>query len=172
MSGFELHLNSIGEGKGVATYVKTGEMRPKNNIKNPQAQISLLSSADLDVVNVYRSQGMNNAELAEQLENIIDKSKLTVICGDFNLCYIEDRDNEVTRMLENIGFTQLVSEATHYKGRHIDHVYSNHDVKCIQVDVSLYSPYYLAKDHDAICITIIKVPEQILPGRGKYSVKK
>ena len=86
------------------------------------------------------------------------------------LCHIQAA--LYSALLENTGFAQLVSEATHYKGRHIDHVYSNHDVKCIQVDVSLYSPYYLAKDHDAICITLTKVPERILPGRGKYSVKK
>ena len=97
---------------------------PKNDIKKGLAQISLLSSIDLDIINVYRSQGMNNAELAKDLERLINMSKLTIICGDFNLCYIAQQDNEVTQMLVQAGFAQQVYEATHFKGGHIDHVYS------------------------------------------------
>ena len=99
--GFELHLNSSGVGKGIGTYFKSGLFSPQVNITKPLAQITLLSSPDLDVVNVYRSQGMNNTDLAHDLRDIIDKSKLTLICGDFNLCYVDDRSNEVTRLLEN-----------------------------------------------------------------------
>ena len=103
--------------------------------------------------------------------DIIDKSKLTLICGDLNLCYIDDRSNEVTRLLENEGFSQLVHEATHFKGGHIDHVYSNHNRENFQIEVSLYSPYYLAKDHDALCVTITKTPGRAIPGVAKYAVR-
>ena len=75
-------------------------------------------------------------------------------------------------MLEHAGFAQLVHEATHFKGGHIDHVYSNHNPSQLNVGISLYSPFYLAKDHDAICITVTKVAEKVLPGCGKYSTKK
>ena len=115
---------------------------------------------------------MSNTELANELKEIIDTSKLTLICGDFNLCYVDDRDNAVTRMLENKGFSQLVHEATHFKGGHIDHVYSNHSLTNFQIEVTLYSPYYLAKDHDAVCVTIIKATGQATPGVGKYAVRK
>jgi hypothetical protein len=38
-------------------------------------------------------------------------------------------------------------EASHLAGGHIDHVYTN----CQEdADVALYSPYYCAKDHDAL----------------------
>ena len=170
--GFELHLNSSGAGKGIGTYFKSGLISPQVDITKSRAQITLLSSSELDVVNVYRSQGMSNAELAHDLKDIINKSNLTIICGDFNICYVDDRDNEVTRMLEYEGFSQLVHEATHFKGGHIDHVYSNHNPKDFQIAVSLYSPYYLAKDHDAICVTIIKNPVRALNGEGKYAVRK
>jgi hypothetical protein len=169
---YELHLNSNGVGKGIGTYFKSGLISPEVDITKSRAQITLLSSPELDVVNVYRSQGMNNAELAHDLKDIINNSKFTLICGDFNLCYVDDRDNEVTRMLEYEGFSQLVHEATHFKGGHIDHVYSNHSSKDFQIGVSLYSPYYLAKDHDAICVTIIKNPERAFTGAGKYAVRK
>ena len=47
---------------------------------------------------------MDNGELANDLRCMINKSKLTVICGDFNLCYIDDSNNVVTKMLESEGF--------------------------------------------------------------------
>ena len=70
------------------------------------------------------------------------------------MCFIDQRDNEVTKMLEDHGFIQLVGEATHWKGGHIDHVYINHDPSLFQADVAMYSPYYTSKDHDALLITI------------------
>ena len=76
------------------------------------------------------------------------------MCGALNKCLVSQRGNEVTAMLENLGFRQLVNAATHLMGGHIDHVYSNHDQKRFRVDVMIYSPYYTCKDHDALCITI------------------
>ena len=63
-------------------------------------------------------------------------------------------------MLEDNGFSQLVNVATHFRGGHIDHVYSNHDPQLFNVKVNLYSPFYLASDHDAICVTITKPPKR------------
>ena len=102
---------------------------------------------------------MNHDELANESKSLINKSKFTLICGDFNLCYIESRTNAVTTMLECLGFTQLVHEATHIKGGHIDHVYRNHNPECVVVNVCLYSPYYLARPHDAIT----KTPAKVVP---------
>ena len=127
---------------------------------------------EVDIINVYRSQGMNNAVLAKDLQGVINMSRVTIICGDFNLCYMDQRGNEVTQMLEQAGFVQQVHEATHFKGGHIDHVYSNHDPSQMNVMISLYSPYYLAKDHDAVCITVTKVAKKAPQVCGKYSTKK
>ena len=49
-----------------------------------------------------------------------------------------------------MGFKQLVQVSTHIEGHHIDHVY----VLDFQAHVELYSPYYTAKDHDGLLITI------------------
>ena len=166
--GYELHLNSVGVGKGVGTYIKANVLIPMLNITKEKAQVTLLSSSELDIINLYRSKGMDNVELASDLRNIINKSKLTVICGDFNLCYIDDHKNEVTKMLESEGFEQMVHEATHFMGGHIDHVYSNHNHHEYQLDVSLYSPYYLAKDHDALLVTINKIPVRTSPRQRKF----
>ena len=124
-------------------------------MKQPRAQISKMSAKEVDVINIYRSQGTNNAELAENLKQLIDEKRLTIVCGDINLCFVNERGNKITTMLEHHGFKQMVMSASHLKGGHIDHVYSNHDPNIYTVDIMMYSPYYTSQDHDAFCITII-----------------
>ena len=114
---------------------------------------------------------MSNTELADDLRGIIDQSKLTVVCGDFNMCFIDQRQNNVTEMLERCGFTQLNQDASHFQGGHIDHVYTNHSTKKFQVHVSQYCPYYLAKDHNDLLITITKTPGRSFQNSGKYSAR-
>ena len=154
--GFELHLNSVGDGKGIGTYYKMDNISFDMDIKKKTVQITKMSSSEIDIINIYRSQGADNLEVADGLRNMINEEKLTVVCGDFNLCFIDKRENIVTKMLESHGFTQLVKEATHFKGGHIDHVYSNHDPGMFKVEVMMYSPYYTSRDHDALCITLFK----------------
>ena len=60
-------------------------------------------------------------------------------------------------MLEDLGFHQLVTEATHLKGGHLDQVYSNHDPKKFKTEILMYSPYYTSLDHDAISLTLRQV---------------
>ena len=160
LPGFDLHLNSSGIGKGIATYYKPSQGSPDIDIKKQKVQITKICNAEIDVVTIYRSQGADNSELAKDLRQIINKAKPTIICGDLNLCFIKERNNEVTRMLEGQGFSQLVGEASHLQGGHIDHVYSNHDPDIFKVDIMMYSPYYTSRDHDAFCITIMHAANQ------------
>ena len=85
---------------------------------------------------------------------MIDPSKSTVICGDFNICYKQDRDNKLIKALQNLGFRQTVTEATHIDGGLIDHVYIREAGTIQEILTNMYSPYYTALDHDAICITL------------------
>ena len=63
----------------------------------------------------------------------------------------KQKNNRLIKRLEDLGFQQLIKEATHFAGGHIDHIYVNHQAV---VDVSLYSPYYCAKDHDALLAVV------------------
>ena len=94
--------------------------------------------------------------MAKDLDQIIDQTKPTIICGDLNFCYITQRANLVTTILEGKGFRQLIEEASHLQGGHIDHVYSNLDPDIFKVDIMMYSPYYTSRDHDAFCINIMQ----------------
>ena len=64
-----------------------------------------------------------------------------------------NRTNRLVQGLESNDFNQLVKDATHMRGRHIDHAYWR-DLEKTWTEPLLerYSPYY--SDHDAICLTI------------------
>ena len=79
---------------------------------------------------------------------------MNVICGDVNICFKSDRGNKLIKSLEENGFEQFVKEATHIKGGLIDHAYIRSGLDSVEIDVSIYSPYYCAKDHDAVLISL------------------
>ena len=51
-----------------------------------------------------------------------------------------------------------MNEATHINGGHIDHVYLKTE-ESMNASVELYSPYYTAKDHDALCVSFPETEE-------------
>ena len=154
--GYILTLNSIGPGKGVATYGRLSHDQSFTKVKTTNYQIIQSEAHSVNIINIYRSQGANNSELLKDLGRIMDKAKPTIICGDINLCFVKQRNNEVVRTLEEQGFQQLIREASHIGGGHIDHVYSNLDQKIFKITIMMYSPYYTSRDHDALCICITR----------------
>ena len=113
-----------------------------------------MCSSEIDVLTVYRSSGGNTDDLLKDIISLIDKSKSTVLCGDFNFCSAKEKNCPFSRTLKNMGFEERVKVATHIKGGHIDHVYFFCPNKKFSLDAMLYSPYYPTKDHDAICSTV------------------
>ena len=152
--GFRLHVNSIGRGKGIATYGALMLDDAYFDIKREKVQMTRLMTPALDVISIYRSQGAKNVDVAQDISQIIREGTPTIICGDLNLCYLTNRENEVTNVLKRLGFIQLVREASHLQGGHLDHVYSNLDHSLFNVSVQMYSPYYTYYDHDGFLITI------------------
>ena len=152
--GYDVSHNSLGKGKGVSTYFRYNMGKPSVTVNRQKVQISMLETEEVNVINIYRSQGADNQEIMRDLLQMISKDKPSLICGDFNLCYIDERDNQITRMLEDQNFKQLVTEASHFQGGHIDHVYSNLNPAMFEIEVSMYSPYYTSRDHDGFCTSI------------------
>ena len=63
------------------------------------------------------------------------------------------KNEKITQWLENNQFSQLMREATHIKGRLLDHFYFKPSGNTSQnPSMHRYSPYYA--DHDAIYATI------------------
>ena len=153
LDGYSEHFNSVGPGKGLAIYFKAETFKHIEDIKKQKMQLTKMGSPDLDVIALYRSEQGNSSELLEHIIQLIAPDKNTVICGDFNICYLATRNNRITKYLEQNGFIQLMKEPTHIQGRLLDHFYfrprQNNDVK---TEIFRYSPYYT--DHDAICTTV------------------
>ena len=153
IDGFALHLNSTGPGKGLATYYRPDKFLHHTDFNSDNMQITMLNSAQIDVICVYKSND-NNA-LLQNLLHFINPLKTTLVCGDFNICLAENPHNHVSQSLQQLGFSQLIQEATHFEGGHLDHAYFHNNAD-LTAHPSLYSPYYTARDHDALLLTVTK----------------
>ena len=155
IDGFTACFNSVGPGKGLAIYTRDNSFKETRNVNSKNMQITVLESNELKIIIVYRSEQGNITELYQHIKDDILEEKSTVIAGDLNICYKTQRSNKITQFLENNGFIQLVTEATHTMGRQIDHMYLKIG-STIQKNHSIYrySPYYT--DHDALCLTLKK----------------
>ena len=88
------------------------------------------------------------------MKSVIEADRPTLITGDFNLCFVKNPTNSITKELLQMGFTQMVTTATHIRGGHIDHAYwRDQDSLWNEPELEIYSPYY--SDHDALLITIV-----------------
>jgi hypothetical protein len=152
IDGYNSQHNSIGRGKGVTVYYKASKFTHQQDVKDEKIQISKFFGHNLDIIAVYKAPNGNDGLLRDHLSCLIDWNRSTMICGDFNMCFIDNRNNRSTKFLLNSGFKQLVHEATHINGGHIDHVYLRTD-ESMNATFELYSPYYTAKDHDALCVS-------------------
>ena len=156
ITGFKEYLNSKGPGKGIALFIKEDTYQHKVDITEEKLQITVVGSHDLDIITVYRSEQGSTLQLIQHLGSLINPGKAIVVCGDFNICYRETRNNRVTKFLNQLGFSQLMKEPTHMRGRTIDHFYFRGGSVLQENPIILrYSPYY--SDHNAICTTINKM---------------
>ena len=160
LQGYNSHFMNIGNGKGMATFYKNGSAKHELDITDKNMQITKLTSPSVDLINIYRSANCHSVELLNNILKIIPEKKTVLITGDFNICYLVNRTNRLIQGLERNDFQQLVKEATHIRGRHIDHAYWR-DPNNTWSDPVLerYSPYY--SDHDAICLTIKRLEKRI-----------
>jgi exonuclease III len=161
LEGYNQQFITIGPGKGIATYFKNDRFNPAEEVMTDKFQITKFKHEIMDIVSVYRSQSGHSLELLEGLTKMIEAGRITIITGDFNICFMENFSNRMIQGLLSMGFNQLVHEPTHIRGRHIDQVYFLDQSERLQPIVDRYSPYY--SDHDGICITI---PELIPKNEG------
>ena len=78
-----------------------------------------------------------------------------------NVCNKKTPNNKLKSFLEEKLFIQIVNQATHIEGGHLDHAYVRsvgnfEDVPYIELIPKYYS------DHDALCISWKKIPDPII----------
>ena len=146
MDGFHLHLTNRGNGKGIATY-HNNDFNFISEINEAKYQMTKFSSNDYDIINIYRSQGADNKSFIIHLKSLVQNCHKCYIVGDFNINFIENKNNAISNWLHSQGFEQIVLSPTHENGSLLDHAY----IKCeLDHQVLLHWPYY--SDHAAIRI--------------------
>ena len=130
------YVNSVGLGKGIVTYSKN-EFNLVKNIKTSYYQITKITSTFLDIINIYRSSSVESSCLLMDLAALFNYNKKTLLVGDLNICFINERKHKILIEIENCGFKQQVKFPTHTAGRQIDHVYyfsPSEDTPCLVVE--------------------------------------
>ena len=61
-------------------------------------------------------------------------------------------NHQVFLTLKALGFSQIIDEATHIEGGHLDQAWLRSEKESCSIEI--YSPYYNCKDHDALLCTI------------------
>ena len=153
IEGYKTFLINIGDGKGIATFIKKSSIIHVQDIAEPLLQITVFKTTLLDIISIYRSAMGSDQRLLEHLKEIILTNRATIITGDFNICFKSVGKHRLIQGLTNMGFIQLVRGATHIRGGLIDHAYwrnCGHLYK--EPEVQQFSPYY--SDHDALLISI------------------
>ena len=113
----------------------------------------------MTIIGVYRSQTGDLRDLTEKLEGVVDTEVTTIVGGDFNICALEQGKNFLTARLSEMGFKQIVMEATHIDGGVIDHIYILHGKQTrFEWALELMPKYY--SDHDGVCLTLWEICEE------------
>ena len=149
MHDYDLHEIGGGRGKGVAIYTrKYFAPSCKKFVNHEKFQIIQLQYIEFDIVAVYISPSNPDLmKIMQELTDLIEEGKNTIICGDFNL---DPLNNQVSEALKNLDFHQIVSEPTRVKGKTLDDVYT----RPLNIILRHFvHPLYFS-DHDAICNTI------------------
>ena len=99
LAGFRGHFVSEGAGKGIGHYVREGTpILSRHTLSLPSMQIVKICLADLDIINVYRSQMEPFHSVVTHLKQFISKDIDTLLVGDLNFCYSEQ--NDLSRCLQ------------------------------------------------------------------------
>ena len=156
ITGFQGQFVNVGNGKGIATYNQDGtQCQLEKEEMNQTLQIMKFNIGEISSITVYKSSNHSTVETANTLKKFIDVRETTLITGDFNVCTVKDKRNAVTKMLEELGFKQLVKVATHIQGGHIDHCYWLDETMMWELpQLEHYTPYY--SDHDCLLVTLKK----------------
>ena len=154
IDGYELHLNSNGRGKGVATFFNKKIFKPDMKIKEANMQLSKFTSSLLDIIFLYRSQPANYEQLNQNIQLMTNNDKPLLVIGDFNFCFLDNSSNSTKLYLTGEQFTQLIRQPTHIGGHLLDQAYLRDISGELRCAVELQSKYYT--DHMGLAIIIKK----------------
>ena len=125
-------------------------------INNADCQMTKVGSKDIEIINIYRSQECRNIEIL--LKNLIEPTKKTIVVGDTNLNYQNQKNQKFVKMMtQELGFQQLVTQPTFdrlptFYPSLLDHVYVSSGLRGI-VQIEHKCVHY--SDHDLILVSLL-----------------
>ena len=146
VNGWKQHNNSVGRGRGISTFF-TDAFYWICDISESHYQMTKITSGELDIINVYRSDRANTKSFIQDLLSLITFDK-TLIVGDFNLCFKSEANHSIFKSLR--GFYQLVKFPTHRHGRIIDLAFYSSSKEQCPYEVEQLSSFF--SDHDVVGI--------------------
>ena len=147
------HLNSVGLGRGIATYNSEEFHLRGEFICEQNCQLLKVRSDNLDLVNVYRSQDCSVRMFKSKIQYVVDPLMPTILTGDTNIDITRESGDSFVEFMKNLGFTQLVKFPTHDKGGLLDHVFVTQDL-LERVSVTQTGVYF--SDHQLITIKLTR----------------
>ena len=149
---YELHLNSKGNGKGVATYYRKDKFKHDADVKEDYMQLTKFTSQMLDIITLYRSQSGDCNKLNEHIDLMTTDGKPLLVLGDFNFCFLSNKNSRIKQHLEAKNFSQLITEPTHVQGHLLDQAYLQDKEGQLKWTTEIQSKYFT--DHKGIAIII------------------
>ena len=122
-------------------------------------QLSKFSSANLDLISIYRSNQGNLQEMNQLIKQLRNRNVPQVGIGDLNFNYLEERNNSAKQFFKKEKYSQLIMEPTHTEGNIIDHVYVRDERKLLTFTAKVQTKY--STDHRGISL-IVKQCEKTL----------
>ena len=159
IDGFKASFNSAGNGRGIAGFYRPEVFSHRADCQLGAAQLSLFESKDADVIHIYRSQQQRLGEIVEQVREWKKEGRVTIVCGDLNVCLRKEPENLFSQGMEGLGLSKIGKEATHVMGGQIDHLYVSSEAVG-RTSLERMSPFFT--DHDALCFTVGQSIAQVL----------
>ena len=149
INGFFDLYESNGRGKGLAVYSRESLEPLKFTSSDGSAYAILIKRKDVNIMFLYLSQNFDWKELKMTLTFWISSAKPSVIMGDVNWHF--DDNHPMKSYLENRGFEQCITRATHEGGHKLDHLYVSSSMR-EKFNFNILHQSIHFSDHDVIAI--------------------
>ena len=115
-------------------------------------QLSKFTSANLDIIVLYRSTQGNKQEMNQLIKQFKKRNVPQLVIGDFNSHYLEEGANSIKQFFSKENYSQLIMEPTHIEGNILDQAYVKDESKLLKFTAEIQTKYYT--DHRGIAITV------------------
>ena len=153
IENYRSHFINNGRGKGLAIYVRE-QLSIEEEVNERFLQLAKIKSNLADIIVLYMSQAGNLNGLENILSQIIKTDTPTIIIGDFNVNFLDEKTKSTRSFLKKQSLVKLVNVPTHIEGSCLDQALVRDQQKMNTYHTQLTSKYYT--DHKALSLIIAR----------------